>query len=466
MSKWKIKKYEEYYDPELSDITDIDKEKNYEIKKEKKSNETITIFDTEIQIKPDNELKEETKQDDNNKKEKESASSNSSSPPFSDSSTNHYPYSINEIINGKYRILKHISNGTFGSVFKCENIISQELCAMKIISPCDKNFESAEIEAKLTQKITEEDKKNQSHCVKIFDHFKFSKDNIDYYAIVIELLGLSLYEYLKNNSYNGYTMSQIQDIAYQTFEGIAFLHKIKMIHTDLKPENILLVDSDYDGINKFDEIPLNIALRNDSHSRNASTISTNISKCSKEKVLYKKLKNSEIKIIDFGSAVEFHERGSGVICTRQYRPPEVILDCCQWDEKSDVWAIGCILVELYTGELLFPTYNNQEQLCLIEKTCGHYPNWMIKNTRNENIKGLFVDCKRHKTDKVLDLKRCSKYDDVKKALANQRTIEESICPKHGEFGKFLQYLLKIDPKRRPSASDALKHHFFRTKFVD
>ena len=359
-----------------------------------------------------------------------------------------------------------MSNGTFGSVFKCQNIINKKLCAIKIINSNDKNFESAEIEAKLTQKITEADKKGDSHCIKIFENFIFTKDNVQYYAIVIELLGLSLYEYLKSNSYNGYTMSQIQDIAKQVFEGVAFLHKIKMIHTDLKPENILLINSDYECVTKFEDIPLNISLRHDSHSRNASTISTNISKCSKEKFLYKKLKSSKIKIIDFGSAVEYHEKGNGIICTRQYRPPEVILECCQWDEKSDIWAIGCILVELYTGELLFGTYNNQEQLCLIEKTCGHYPNWMIDNTKSETTRNLFFNCQKHKTDKVLDIKKCKNYNDVKKALLNHRKIEESICPRHEEFCKFIKYLLKIDPEKRPTAANVLKHPFFKTKFVD
>lgn len=302
----------------------------------------------------------------------------------------------------------------------------------------------------------------------MFDHFIFTKDKVQYYAIVIELLGLSLYEYLKFNSFSGYTMNQIQDIARQVFEGVAFLHKIKMIHTDLKPENLLLVNSDYESITKFEEVPLNISLRHDnnSHSRNPSTISTNISKCSKENIIYKKLLSSKIKIIDFGSAVEFHEKGKGVICTRQYRPPEVIMEYCDWDEKSDIWAIACILVELYTGELLFATYNNQEQLCLFEKVCGHYPNWMAKNTKNENINKLFVDCHKHKTDKVCNIKKCNKYEEVKKALLNQRKIEESICPRHEGFAKFIKYLLKIDPRKRPSASDALKHEFFRTRFTD
>ena len=338
---------------------------------------------------------------------------------------------------------------------------------MKIILPIKKYIDSAKIEAKLVQKVLSEDKNNRSHCLNIYEYFHFTQGDTEYFAIIFELLGLSLYDFLKNNSYKGYTMTQVQNFAKQIFEGIEFLHKINIIHTDLKPENILLVDSDYEKIKKYDEIPINITLKDDSESANNSCMST---KCNsnqyKEKTLYKKLKNTKIKIIDFGSAVEGRDIGNGIINTRQYRCPEVILDCYKWDDKSDIWSIACILVELYTGELLFRTHNNQEHLSLIEKVCGHYPNWMVKGSKFKDLQYIFTSCNRHRNDKVVDIRKCAKYNDVKRALSNQRTINESICPRHHAFCKFIQYLLKIDPKERPSAAEVLRHEFFKTKFVD
>ena len=338
---------------------------------------------------------------------------------------------------------------------------------MKIILPIKKYKESAKIEAKLVEKILASDKYKKSHCIQIIECFNFSHAETDYYAIVFELLGLSLYDFLKNNSYKGYTMTQVQSFARQIFEGIEFLHRINIIHTDLKPENILLVNPDYERITKYDEIPINISIKDDSESLNNSYISTKYnSNHSKEKTLYKKLKNTQIKIIDFGSAVEGKEIGSGIINTRQYRCPEVILDCCKWDDRSDIWSIACILIELYTGELLFRTHNNQEHLSLIEKVCGHYPNWMVKNSKFKDLQNIFTNCNRHRNDKVVDIRKCEKYSEVKSALLHQRTISESICPRHHAFSKFIQYLLKIDPEERPSASQVLKHEFFRTRFTD
>lgn len=338
---------------------------------------------------------------------------------------------------------------------------------MKIILPIKKYIKSAEIEAYIIKKILSTDKQDKSHCINILESFHFYKDDIEYYAIVFELLGLSLYDYLKMNSFKGFTMSQIQDIARQIFEGIEFLHSINIIHTDLKPENVLLVNSDFEKITSYDELPMNITLKDDSESVNNSFISTkSLSNVSKEKVLYKKLKNTKIKIIDFGSAVEIKGSGNGIINTRQYRSPEVILDCCGWDQKSDIWSIACILIELYTGELLFPTHNNQEHLCLIEKVCGHYPSWMVKRTEDQELYDLFIECSKHHHDKKIDIRHCYKYSEVKNALSLQRTLVESICPRHHAFCKFIQFLLKIDPYDRPRASEVLKHEFFKKKFED
>ena len=45
----------------------------------------------------------------------------------------------------------------------------------------------------------------------------------------------------------------------------------------------------------------------------------------------------------------------------------------KYTEKVDIWTLGCILAELYSGEPLFPGNNEQEQIELIMELCGMPP---------------------------------------------------------------------------------------------
>lgn len=67
-----------------------------------------------------------------------------------------------------------------------------------------------------------------------------------------------------------------------------------------------------------------------------------------------------IVVIDFGGATYDDESKSSIINTRQYRSPEVILGL-GWSYPSDIWSAGCIIAELYLGELLFATV--RDYLC-------------------------------------------------------------------------------------------------------
>ena len=74
---------------------------------------------------------------------------------------------------------------------------------------------------------------------------------------------------------------------------------------------------------------------------------------SKKQRVWMRPLDDTIKIIDFGGATYDHEQHNSVINTRQYRAPEVILSCCEWSKKSDIWSLACILIEMYTGELFY-----------------------------------------------------------------------------------------------------------------
>lgn len=129
------------------------------------------------------------------------------------------------------------------------------------------------------------------------------------------------------------------------------MHDLNLIHTDLKPENILLVNSNYQTFTYNRFIP--------------SSSTTIARRASQRKVLL----DTEIRLIDFGSATFDDEYHSSVVSTRHYRAPEIILNI-GWSYPCDIWSIGCILVEFYTGDALFQTHDNLEHLSMMEAVCG------------------------------------------------------------------------------------------------
>jgi dual-specificity kinase len=129
------------------------------------------------------------------------------------------------------------------------------------------------------------------------------------------------------------------------------LHDLNLIHTDLKPENILLCDNSYQAF---------------TYSRRIPSSSTTVNRQAAQR---KVLLDTEIRLIDFGSATFQDEYHSSVVSTRHYRAPEIILGL-GWSFPCDIWSIGCILVEFFTGDALFQTHDNLEHLAMMEAVCG------------------------------------------------------------------------------------------------
>eukprot|EP01126_Amoeba_proteus_P047294 TRINITY_DN5389_c0_g1_i8.p2 TRINITY_DN5389_c0_g1~~TRINITY_DN5389_c0_g1_i8.p2 ORF type:complete len:312 (-),score=44.84 TRINITY_DN5389_c0_g1_i8:70-1005(-) len=146
-----------------------------------------------------------------------------------------------------------------------------------------------------------------------------------------------------------------------------------------------------------------------------------------------------------------------------------------WSFPSDIWSVGCILVELFTGDTLFQTHRNLEHLAMMEAVLGPFPSSLIAsqltgniNSKNETVLNYFVyhstwDEVRGKRDVyVLDY---SRPDITRSELRNVdllRRLSEIINPReYPEFYDLLCRSLAYDPKQRITAREALDHPFFK-----
>ena len=110
---------------------------------------------------------------------------------------------------------------------------------------------------------------------------------------------------------------------------------------------------------------MNNAYQTFTYNRGIPSSSHTTSRTSKQRRV---LLDSDIRLIDFGSATFDDEYHSSVVSTRHYRAPEIILQL-GWSYPCDIWSIGCIIVEFFTGDALFQTHDNLEHLAMMEAVC-------------------------------------------------------------------------------------------------
>lgn len=193
--------------------------------------------------------------------------------------------------------------------------------------------------------VQKSDPGGKFNCIKMETWFDYR----GHICMVFEKCGLSLFDFLRKNHYKPFSVHLVQNYGRQLLRAVAFLHSLSLVHTDLKPENILLLSSAYQ------RVPISSG-----------------SKFTKRVPM-----DPTIRLIDFGSATFENQYHSTVVSTRHYRAPEVILGM-GWSYPCDVWSVGCILVELLTGDALFQTHENLEHLAMMEVVLGPIQPRVIK----------------------------------------------------------------------------------------
>lgn len=242
-----------------------------------------------------------------------------------------------------------------------------------------------------------QDPKNR-HSMVNFTHSFYFREHL---CISTELLDMNLYEFIKANAFRGFSLKMIRRFTKQMLSSLNLLKQKKVIHCDLKPENILL--------------------RHPMHT--------------------------ELKVIDFGSSCFENEKVYTYIQSRFYRSPEVILGM-SYGLPIDMWSLGCILAELYTGVPIFPGENEQEQLACIMEVFGPPEKHLIeKSTR----KKLFFDS-MGKPRLTVSSKGCRRRP-------SSKTLQQALKCDNDAFLDFIARCLRWDPDRRMKPEEAIRHEF-------
>ena len=272
--------------------------------------------------------------------------------------------------------------------------------------------------------LNRQDPYDKFHIVKLKDDFMWRNCHI----LVFEWLSINLVELLKQNNHLGESLDDTRTIGLQIATTLRFLslNNIKVVHCDLKPENILLCNP----------------------------------------------KSKEIKIIDFGLSCRYGQRSYKTIQSVYYRSPEVLLGN-NYDCAADVWSLGCILVELHTGQVLFNSNNEIDQMNKIVEVLGMPPKDFLdrssetKKYFNKLPNGNYLPNTPNKTHNY-GLPKLRKLNEIIGVYTGGpggrrlQDVDHSVL-EYLKFEDLVKQMLEFDPLKRIKPDQILEHEFFQTK---
>ncbi|KAL2965587.1 hypothetical protein AAZX31_16G069000 [Glycine max] len=208
----------------------------------------------------------------------------------------------------RYKLIKEVGDGTFGSVWRAINKQSGEVVAIKKMK---KKYYSWE-ECVNLREVKSLRKMNHANIVKLKEVIR----ECDTLCLVFEYMEYNLYQLMKNRE-KLFSENEVRNWCFQVFQGLAYMHQRGYFHRDLKPENLLVT-------------------------------------------------KDVIKIADFGLAREI----SSLPPYTEYRAPEVLLQSHLYSSKVDMWAMGAIMAELFTLRPLFPGSSEADEIYKICSVLG------------------------------------------------------------------------------------------------
>ncbi|XP_034562725.1 serine/threonine-protein kinase MAK isoform X1 [Notolabrus celidotus] len=283
----------------------------------------------------------------------------------------------------RYTTLKQLGDGTYGSVLMGRSNESGELVAIKRMK---RKFYSWE-ECMNLREVKSLKKLNHANVVKLKEVIREN----DHLYFVFEYMKENLYQLMKDRK-KLFPESVIRNISFQILQGLAFIHKYGFFHRDMKPENLLCMGPEL------------------------------------------------VKIADFGLAREIRSKPpyTDYVSTRWYRAPEVLLRSSTYSSPIDLWAVGCIMAELYTLRPLFPGNSEVDEIFKICQVLGTVKkaDWPEGYQLASAMNFRFPQC--------------------------VPTPLKTLIPNaSNEAITLMKDMLQWDPKKRPTAVQALRYPYFQ-----
>jgi len=315
-----------------------------------------------------------------------------------------------------YKIIRKIGQGVYSKVYKCTDK-GDNVYAMKVYNKDDFFESSGKKEIEFLKQLS-----GHHYFPQLYDSF-----NIDgKIHIIQDYLSGNLEDKLAHHTYSVYAL---KEIAKDVLLGLQQLNRLDrpIIHGDLKPDNLMMSGNDVKIIDFSNAFYL------DKYDRRRWNIL---------KKFYSFFKDSEPPYIQ----------------AIPYRAPEIILET-ELIEKVDIWSLGCILVELYTGNILFDFESNQYKLHMeaIFNMLGD--DYGITEYVRYDVMEYFFEMNSY-------------YDFYFKKsykISPNRTLESVLCESNigrdkedlSDFTDFLKCMLVINPIDRWTVDELLEHDYLK-----
>lgn len=289
-----------------------------------------------------------------------------------------------EIINHSYSITNTLlGKGSYGNVY-----VGYDQLKKKVAIKCCKIEDSFGIPNVLETSIMKSI--SHPHLNHALDIFCTNKN----LYIIQELAVMDLYTYThKNQMGHQCTELELIHIFHSLLQAVSVLHHENLIHCDIKSNNILIYE------------------------------------------------NNEIKLTDFTLSTKKvnHYHCVHTVCTPTHRPLECFLssmtDDYTWDERLDIWSLGCVFYEITFREFLFTKQHTEIKNELYKKYVNALLNYAVQT--DQKIDFPFYDVS---------------YDQVNLNPLFLQSIKD--------INTFIKSLLQIDQNLRPTAKELLKNNLF------